>query len=117
MVNSSCQAFLEIVFFLFLLKFVFQVLLKRLGLQVTASICEKLARNYRHWRSGFPDLVLWNDQDAIFVEGKHLKTHSYLIHIEIFYKIVTNCSQGPWRHPLKQAKSLARLSFIHRSKG
>jgi Fanconi-associated nuclease 1 len=35
-----------------------------------ASICERLARNYRHWRSGFPDLILWSDTDVIFVEVK-----------------------------------------------
>jgi len=34
------------------------------------KICERLVRNYRHCRSGFPDLVVWNERKALIVEVK-----------------------------------------------
>ncbi|XP_050687973.1 fanconi-associated nuclease 1-like isoform X2 [Eriocheir sinensis] len=37
-----------------------QGLVKSLGLEVLAAVFERLAKNYRHTRSGFPDLIVWN---------------------------------------------------------
>lgn len=37
-----------------------QGLVKSLGLKVLGAVCERLAKNYRHTRSGFPDLIVWN---------------------------------------------------------
>jgi len=45
-------------------------LLRTLGLQITTSICERLAKGFRLYRSGFPDLTIWNDHDFKFVEVK-----------------------------------------------
>lgn len=36
-------------------------LMKALGRKGIGDICERLAGNYRQWRSGFPDLVVWKD--------------------------------------------------------
>lgn len=37
-----------------------QGLVKSLGLKVLAAVFQRLAHNYRHFRSGFPDLIVWN---------------------------------------------------------
>lgn len=47
-------------------------LMKAMGSEMIAKICERLATNYRNHSSGFPDLVMWNEakQKVIFVEVK-----------------------------------------------
>lgn len=32
---------------------------------VLASVSERLLRNYRHYRSGFPDLIVWNPEEKV----------------------------------------------------
>ena len=39
--------------------------MKSLGLEVLAAVCERLAKNYRHTRSGFPDLIVWNPNNKV----------------------------------------------------
>ena len=42
-----------------------QGLLAGLGLNTTAAICERLAKDHRFTRSGFPDLIMWNPVEKI----------------------------------------------------
>jgi len=43
---------------------------RSMGLGLLADISERLSRNFRHYRSGFPDLVVWNEAECLFVEVK-----------------------------------------------
>ena len=40
-------------------------LLRCIPVQVFSSISERLLRNYRHCRSGFPDLIVWNPTEEV----------------------------------------------------
>ena len=40
-------------------------MLAGLGLNATAAICERLAKDHRFTRSGFPDLIMWNPTQQI----------------------------------------------------
>ena len=44
------------------------------GASAVASLCDEMARDYRHCRGGVPDLTLWRmaDRTALFVEVKSL---------------------------------------------
>jgi len=43
-----------------------------MGLQMVAGICERLSKDFRYYRSGFPDLIVWNGRDCncLFAEVK-----------------------------------------------
>ncbi|CAL8122242.1 unnamed protein product [Orchesella dallaii] len=45
-------------------------LMRAMGKEAIAHICERLAKNYRYAASGFPDLTVWNDREVMFVEVK-----------------------------------------------
>jgi Fanconi-associated nuclease 1 len=47
-----------------------QDLVRSMGLRLVAYLCERLAKNFRYFRSGFPDLVVWDGQDCLFAEVK-----------------------------------------------
>ena len=41
--------------------------MKSLGLGVVAAICERLAKDHRFTRSGFPDLIVWNSEEKVCI--------------------------------------------------
>ena len=42
-----------------------ECLLRCIPLSVLAALCERLLQDYRYFRSGFPDLTVWNPQDRV----------------------------------------------------
>lgn len=42
-----------------------QGLVKCMGTEVISGICERLAKDFRHTRSGVPDLVVWNPESEL----------------------------------------------------
>ncbi|ODM97977.1 Fanconi-associated nuclease 1 [Orchesella cincta] len=47
-------------------------LMKAMGKEAIAHVCERLAKNFRYAASGFPDLTVWNEKEGkvLFVEVK-----------------------------------------------
>ena len=40
-------------------------LVECIPMQVLAAVSERLLKNYRHYRSGFPDLIVWNLSEKV----------------------------------------------------
>ena len=47
-----------------------QTLVRSMGLPLINGICRRLATNYRYYRSGFPDLIVWNETKCRIAEVK-----------------------------------------------
>ncbi|CAG7829327.1 unnamed protein product [Allacma fusca] len=47
-----------------------KTLVSSLGLPLLAGICDRLAENYRYYRSGFPDLIVWDGHKCRIAEVK-----------------------------------------------
>ncbi|KAF6037550.1 FAN1 [Bugula neritina] len=63
-----------------------------LGTPVLAAICDRLVKNYRFCRSGFPDLTMWNPDTLKYkiveVKGPHDKLSSkQILWLDYFMKI------------------------------
>jgi Fanconi-associated nuclease 1 len=47
-----------------------KTLVSSMGIPLMAGICDRLADNYRYYRSGFPDLIAWNGHKCKIAEVK-----------------------------------------------
>ena len=44
-----------------------QDLVRCIPTTILASISERILQNYRHYRSGFPDLIVWNSDEKVII--------------------------------------------------
>ena len=86
------------------------------------SIMEFLSKDYIHHRSGFPDIIVWNEKELFFVEvksngdtltRKQVRLHNLMLNLGIDIRLLTiNMSEGSalrqvekYQHEYKATKS------------
>ena len=86
------------------------------------GVMEYMAKDYIHHRSGFPDIIVWNDEELFFAEvkakgdvlsKKQIRLHKIMLNLGIDVRLFTiNQSKGSalkqqrkYRHEIKASKS------------